>query len=229
MKNFFCLLIAMFPLLNLFSQSNKLLSIYGQGGANFLKSDYNTTLVGYNGGGGILLYLTSSQSVDFGIIGNYNYYLFQGRDNSGKGYGYFRTKSHLLSSGLFFNFYLTQKSSLRFRFNSGILFFDPLDGSYDPLPNNRNGVYNKSIFTVAPSLDYNIYLSDNFSLDFSFEYVQPFTDYLDDIELWKWDYGLSTKLGISIYFTSVQDADEDGIIDKYDKCPNEKEDFNGYK
>ena len=225
MKKLFTTFILFFFFSNFFSQS-KVISISGRGGGNIFQSDYSDTLGNINYGGNLSLYFTSSQAFGFGIIGDYTIYRFHGEDYSSNNYGYFKTLSKFAGGGIFIELGFSRVSALRLIGKGGMLLFEPRDGAGYLKPNNN--MYKKSIFTAIGEIEYSAFLSDNFSFDVGVEFVQPFTDYVDDVNYDKWDYGFAVNAGFSIYFTSTNDSDGDGVLDEVDKCPDTPSEFVKY-
>jgi outer membrane protein OmpA-like peptidoglycan-associated protein/opacity protein-like surface antigen len=108
--------------------------------------------------------------------------------------------------------------------------FSPKDENGTILPFNSQEVYDKNNFAFVIEADTKIKITDRISANLSFNYYLSSTDYLDDISASTNDDSFITLLaGLSYAFTGNFDTDNDGIIDKYDLCPDKAEDFDGFE
>lgn len=103
---------------------------------------------------------------------------------------------------------------------AGVLWFDPLDENGDPLPGNRQNLYNKTEVNYLGELGFRFLVTENLSLNISSGIQMSPNDYWDDSR-----EGTSTDLmfifsgGISFAFFNEKDSDRDGVDDSKDLCP----------
>ena len=110
------------------------------------------------------------------------------------------------------------------------IWFNPKDEDGKRLKGNSNKLYNKSASVFDVILGSRFLLTDIISLNISVGAHLPSTDYLDDIAAGtNNDIYYSVLLGISVSPFKPGDADQDGILDVYDACPEEAEDFDGFQ
>ncbi|OGU57319.1 MAG: hypothetical protein A2X64_06310 [Ignavibacteria bacterium GWF2_33_9] len=98
----------------------------------------------------------------------------------------------------------------------GILNWEPRSGDtgYDgPLPNNINGVYEKTKFVIPVGVGFESYLTDNLVLNGRGTLRFTGTDYLDDLQIEGSDNDifLTFGLGVSYYILGDADYDKDGL------------------
>ncbi len=109
--------------------------------------------------------------------------------------------------------------------------FDPMDKNDNKLPNNAANNYDKYQFGTPLGGGLSFFLGENLSLDLQGVYHYTFTDYLDDLKTGSADDSyITSALKLTFYFGGEErDSDGDGIPDKIDRCPNKKEDLDGYE
>lgn len=98
-------------------------------------------------------------------------------------------------------------------------------------PNNAAKKFDKMQLGVPVGGGFAFFVNDHMSIDLQAMYHNLATDYLDDIDIGgNNDRFLSTGLKLNFYFGgSLADNDQDGIPDKYDDCPKQSEDFDGFQ
>lgn len=108
--------------------------------------------------------------------------------------------------------------------------FDPKDDQGNPTSGNEEGIYEKNTKGYDVQLGVKFLVSDQVSINLSGGDHFPINDYLDDVTAGAADDSYFTFLvgfSISPFFNS--DSDGDGINNKYDACPEEKEDVDGFE
>ena len=110
------------------------------------------------------------------------------------------------------------------------MWYSPKDENGNILINNSKGLYKSSTPAYEVGLGVKYLLTDIISLNISGGIHLPSTDYLDDI---------STGIGLDSYYTLMfgvsispflpSDEDKDGILDEFDACPQDPEDFDGFQ
>jgi outer membrane protein OmpA-like peptidoglycan-associated protein len=118
----------------------------------------------------------------------------------------------------------------RIGFGGAYLNFSPKNMDGTQLEYNSKDVYSNNIFTFIIDGGIKYKISDRFSISASINYYPTQTDYLEDVSAAKQnDSFIAGMIGLSYAFIGNFDSDKDGIIDKFDLCPNEPEDFDGFE
>jgi outer membrane protein OmpA-like peptidoglycan-associated protein len=113
---------------------------------------------------------------------------------------------------------------------SYLIWINPKDEAGIKLPGVKQRLYDR----FSPEFDLNIgakvILNEKVSISFSTGIHITGTDYIDDIATGNnKDFYVTSLLGIAISPFGPGDSDEDGILDEFDACPDEKEDFDGFE
>jgi outer membrane protein OmpA-like peptidoglycan-associated protein len=108
--------------------------------------------------------------------------------------------------------------------------FDPKDDQGNPTAGNLIDLYEKNTKGYDIQFGVKFLVSDQVSLNLTGGSHYPLSDYLDDVAAGRSDDSyLSLLVGFSYSpFVNV-DTDEDGIVNKYDACPEEAEDLDGFE
>jgi outer membrane protein OmpA-like peptidoglycan-associated protein len=108
--------------------------------------------------------------------------------------------------------------------------FDPKDDEGNPAAGNVAGLYVKDSKGYDIQLGVKFLVSDQLSINLTGGGHYPINDYYDDVAAGSSDDSYySFLLGFSVSpFVSV-DSDEDGIVNRYDSCPEEAEDMDGFE
>ena len=108
--------------------------------------------------------------------------------------------------------------------------FDPKDNEGNPSAGNVIGLYTKNSKGYDIQLGIKFLVSDQVSLNLTGGTHHPLSDYLDDVAAGSSDDSYySFLVGFSVSpFVSV-DSDGDGVVNKYDACPDEAEDIDGFE
>ena len=110
------------------------------------------------------------------------------------------------------------------------IWFSPKDGDGKILEGNSKGQYKKTSLVYDFDVGTKYQLSDLLTLNVSTGIHITNTDYLDDISSGgKNDIYYSLLIGISVFPLQPSDEDGDGILDDFDPCPNDAEDFDGFE
>lgn len=108
------------------------------------------------------------------------------------------------------------------------IWFSPKDENGKKLEGNSQNLYKKTSLVYDFDFGTKIQLNKLLSLNFSTGYHINNTDYLDDISAGgKNDNYFSFLIGISVFPFQPEDRDGDGILDEFDPCPDDAEDFDG--
>lgn len=113
---------------------------------------------------------------------------------------------------------------------SYLILLNPKDENGIKLPGLRQELYDR----FAPTFDINIgakiLISEKVSLSFSTGIHLAGTDYIDDIATGgNNDLYITSLVGVSVSPFGPGDSDEDGVLNEFDACPDEKEDFDGFE
>ena len=82
----------------------------------------------------------------------------------------------------------------------GLIYFDPKFENGKPLPNLVEGRYQKWSVILPVGLGVNVFLAEDFCINFSADYNFAMSDYLDDLKVGSGDQFVSFKIGISYFF-----------------------------
>ena len=99
--------------------------------------------------------------------------------------------------------------------------FSPKDSDGKVRPFNKQEVYDKSIIVFTLEGELKIKLTERISISTLLSYYPTSTDYLEDVSAaTNNDTYLTGMVGLSYAFDGNFDADEDGVSNKNDLCPN---------
>ncbi|MGB5894236.1 MAG: OmpA family protein [Ignavibacteriaceae bacterium] len=108
--------------------------------------------------------------------------------------------------------------------------FSPKDPNGIKLEGNASELYDKLVMSADAGFGVKFLLNDIISLNISGGIHLPSTDYIDDIASGdNNDLYYTGMIGISVAPFGPSDSDEDGIIDEFDACSDEAEDFDGFE
>ncbi|GBD92262.1 outer membrane porin F precursor [bacterium BMS3Abin04] len=199
-------------------------------GSTFGVTDYNKTKVGFLFLGNIDYYFSTSSRIIWSIG-------LKGSINEVKGIGNFlgfptnfNSKSFAIGTVFRFNYMLSESyfpylsmgiSNYRFNYNHPSTKSSLVDATAGE---NTTSI----VFDIESGLK--IQLSEFIGLNIGagIHFIQR--DNLDAVAFGKHnDYFVSGNNGFSISLIQRKDSDGDGILDVYDMCPEEAEDFDGYQ
>ena len=110
------------------------------------------------------------------------------------------------------------------------ILYSPKDENGNILINNSRGLFKSSTPAYDAELGVKYLLTDIISLNISGGIHLPSTDYLDDITAGSGlDSYYTVMFGLSISPFLPSDEDKDGILDEFDACPQDPEDFDGFQ
>jgi outer membrane protein OmpA-like peptidoglycan-associated protein/opacity protein-like surface antigen len=203
------------------------LVLTAMGGITLGNTDFESTKPGFSGGGMVEYFIPGAGSSIFGIRAHYTGNTIVGKETSDL--PGFKTDIYSLGTGISY-MYSVENIFFPYAF-AGISManFTPTVNGTQP-PNLRSTSYRTSTFSYSFDIGARVLISPNVSLNLTFNYNLPQTDNLDDISyLDNNDKFVSINAGISFSLLGSTDFDNDGINDKYDSCPREAEDMDGFE
>lgn len=229
MKKFFLLILLTFPSL-IFSQNSFYINQFSNsywlgigGGVTYALSDFSKSQLGFYSKAEMEYFFESYSKGIFGI-------------KLAGGYGTLYAKSSnpiLIGSPArnsvdFLTYFLDVYVGLNYMLTFDVLSpYISIGGYsnywYKVLDDRRNEVYNtKRNITIGfyGETGFKIKLAEGLTLNFAGNFNYPNTDEIDGKVNSKKDVYLTGLAGFSIYFGGVKDSDKDGVIDKFDLCPN---------
>jgi OOP family OmpA-OmpF porin len=107
----------------------------------------------------------------------------------------------------------------------GYLYFSPKDKDGNKLQRNAAKEYSKNSWSIVGEIGSRFFVSNSVSLNIAFNMDYVPTDNLDDLDNEitggsDKDIFFTTRAGISFYFGGISDADNDGVKDEDDLCPD---------
>ncbi len=193
------------------------------GGITYIQSDFSKPEPGFYGRGEFEYFFESFSKGIFGI-----------RLSGGYGSLFAKNTSPLLigspprNSIDFLTYYYDAYAGLTYLLNFGVINPYLTIGSYanywyKVLNEQRIKAYDtKRNLTIGfyGETGFKIKLADGLTLNFSGTLNYPNTDEIDGRVYSKKDVYVVGITGFSIYFGGIKDSDKDGVIDKFDLCPN---------
>ncbi len=142
----------------------------------------------------------------------------------------YKTDMINLGGGFSYSYAVSQKIIPYTAAGISLIWFNPMMKNSIQSPNNAKDVYWNYTMSYEIELGAKIPLSEKIILGINFANHWITLDYIDDVLYGENNDAYSAfGVGISYAFKSNRDSDNDGILDKYDACPNEPEDFDGYE
>ena len=142
----------------------------------------------------------------------------------------FQTDMYLLGAGISYSYSIENQYFPFIQMGISNLWFSPKDENGKRLEGNAQELYEKTSLVFDAELGVKYLLSDIVSLNLSGGIHLTDTDYIDDIAAGnKNDMYYTVLIGISVAPFGPGDSDEDGILDEFDACPDEAEDFDGFE
>jgi len=142
----------------------------------------------------------------------------------------FVTDMYLAGLSFIYSYSINNKIFPFLQLGGANLWFSPKDKNGKVTPDNRDNLYDKTTFEFDLDLGVKFLVSDIVSVNISGGAHFPSSDYLDDIATGKSnDLYFMGMFGVSVSPFVQSDADEDGILDKNDACPDSPEDFDGFE
>ncbi|MCJ7651973.1 MAG: OmpA family protein [Candidatus Lokiarchaeota archaeon] len=186
-------------------------------------TDYNETRAGFICKGSVSHYFNtySNQFVSIKAFGGMGY--LKGKDEQ-KDPTEFNTAISFFGTGINYGYRIEEKFFPSFFVGLSYLHFDPMEERGNKLPNNQAGVYSNNDVNLNFDVELQYLVSDQMTINLNTGIVLNFNDWLDDIETGKSnDTYYSLMLGISFFFMADDDADNDGIGNSIDLCPDTEE------
>ena len=110
------------------------------------------------------------------------------------------------------------------------IWFSPKNQNGKILEGNSSGLYSKTSLVYDFNVGTKYQVNDFLTVNISTGVHVTNTDYLDDISAGsKDDIYYSLMVGVSVFPFQPGDKDGDGILDDFDPCPNDAEDFDGFE
>ena len=142
----------------------------------------------------------------------------------------FKTDMILLGAAISYSYSIEDQFFPFIELGISNLWFSPKDKNGIRLEGNAQNLYKKTSLVFDAGLGVKYLLSDIVSLNLSGGIHQTDTDYIDDIASGdNKDLYYTVLIGISVAPFGPRDSDGDGIIDEFDACPDEGEDFDGFE
>jgi outer membrane protein OmpA-like peptidoglycan-associated protein len=108
--------------------------------------------------------------------------------------------------------------------------FEPKDDEGNPAAGNTEGLYVKNSKGYDIQVGVKFLVSDQLSVNLTGGSHYPISDYFDDVAAGSSDDSYySFLVGFSVSPFASLDSDGDGIADRYDACPEEAEDMDGFE
>jgi len=228
MNYFLCLVIFLIFNTSINSQSSRrkpqssfsgTLVISVEGGMTVAATDYKGSRPDYIGKGMIEYFFPTFTKSSFGLRLTGSSGFISEREDARTPY-LFRTTVSTIGGGVVYT-YNSGDFFFPYLFaGAGVLWFDPKDENGDPLPGNRQNLYNKTEINYLGEIGFRFLVTDNLSLNISSGIQMSPNDYWDDSR-----EGTSTDLmftfagGVSFSFFNKKDSDRDGVDDSKDICP----------
>lgn len=193
------------------------------GGVTYVLSDFSKSQPEFYSRGEFEYYFESLSKGIFGIKLAGGYGSLHGKSSSPILIG-----SPLRNSTDFLTYFLDGYAGLTYLLNfDGVSPYLTIGGYssywYKVLDERRNNAYDtKRNITIGffGETGLKIKLADGLTLNLSGTFNYPNTDEIDGRVNSKKDLYLTGIAGFSIYFGGVKDSDKDGVIDRFDLCPN---------
>jgi outer membrane protein OmpA-like peptidoglycan-associated protein len=142
----------------------------------------------------------------------------------------FQTDMILLGAAISYSYSIENQYFPFIQMGISNLWFSPKDENGKRLEGNAQGLYEKTSLVFNAELGVKYLLTDIISLNLSGGIHLTDTDYIDDIGAGdNNDLYYTVMIGISVAPFGPGDSDEDGILDEFDACPDEAEDFDGFE
>jgi outer membrane protein OmpA-like peptidoglycan-associated protein len=186
-------------------------------------TDYNEAQVGFIWKGSANYYFNtySNQFVSIKAFGGTGY--LKGKDER-RVPAEFNTKILFFGTGINYGYRIGEKLFPSFSVGISYLFFNPEDLNGKRLPNNLSKIYTKENVNLNLDLELQYLISDKMTINFNSGYAANFNDWLDDIKAGQSnDNYFSFMVGVSYFFMSDVDDDNDGVGNSIDMCPDTKE------
>jgi len=201
-----------------------------KGGSNYSLTDYNNSKLGLSTGIALGYYLSthSKGALGFEILGGTQ--KFKGENNFLGFPNDFTTKSTMIGGRINYAYSLSNTFIPVLSAGASYLWFKFSNANTTSrnIKITSGGNLNSLVLDIEPEVK--LKLSDLFAVEFGigFHFIQ--NDNLDAVSFGNHnDYFISGNIGFSFSLHSVGDSDGDGILDNIDKCPDKKEDFDGYE
>ena len=210
-----------------------------EGGFTTGYTDYESTKLEGILRGTIAYYLSRSSSNIFGLIIFGGGQQVGGKDSRGSVSTKdgirdplpptFQTDMILLGAALSYSYSIGEKYFPFIQLGLSNIWFSPKDPSGIRLEGNAGKLYDRTALVFDTELGVKHHISDIISLNVSGGIHLSSTDYIDDIASGdNNDLYYTVLIGISVAPFGPRDSDGDGIIDEFDACPDEAEDFDGF-
>lgn len=200
--------------------------ISGEGGITIGDTDFPDTKIDYTGRGLLEYFLPTSSSSIFGmrLLFGAGYIAGKGIVSTSPVYSNIdeiRTEFYHVGLGLTYSFSLGKVVQPYLNTSVSYFAFNPLDKNGFELPGNANDNYTKNDFNFIGEFGFRFLVSEKISLNTSYAYNFIVDDNIDDIITNDQDDRFHSFYGgVSYYFLSDNDSDEDGVKDSKDMCLN---------
>lgn len=193
--------------------------VTGEGGITIGKTDYADTKIKFLGKGSVEYFIPTNKRVSFGLklygsVGNF------GGTSTWITPREYRTSFQSIGAGLSLTFPLGERIYPYMALGISHMWTDPLDNS-----NDNNIVPKFKIMNWNPELGFRVMVNDNISVNLIGGLIAGLNDGNEDkldgtISGNSKDYVFTGTLGFSYYIGLQKDADNDGVVDSKDMCPD---------
>ncbi len=194
-----------------------------EGGGNYYRGDFNKSAIEFYTRAGLDYVFNSYQLGLFGVKLSVGYGAISGKSSRSLNIG-----DPPRNSSNFVSYSVDSKIGLIYLLNLKSIKPYLSAGAHSnvwikTLDEQRNNAYEKKqdvIVGYYGELGFKVKLTDGLTLNLSGLFNFPNSDKIDALISSKKDFYLSSLFGFSIYFLSQKDSDKDGVVDKFDRCPD---------
>ena len=211
-----------------------------EGGFTAGYTDYESTKLKGALRGAVEYYISRSSKSIFGLILYVGGQQIGGKDSrssitTGDGIRdplppQFQTDVILLGGAISYSYSINEKFFPFVQLGLSNVWFSPKDQNGIRLEGNEQKLYKKTALAFDGEAGVKFLITDILSINISGGIHLPSTDYIDDIASGtNNDLHYTGMIGISVAPFGPRDSDGDGIIDEFDACSDEAEDYDGFE
>ncbi|MBT8390338.1 MAG: OmpA family protein [Ignavibacteria bacterium] len=209
------------------------------GGLTSATTDYKKSKIGFAFGGYGEYFFPASSSHIFGfrltigiqnVSGEDSRTQISSKDGPRQIPPTFMTNIQQVGFGVSYNFSIQEIAFPFLLISFSNSWIDPKDDNGNAASGNVAGLYTKNTKGYNIQLGVKFLVSDNVSINLTGGTHHPLSDYLDDVAASTADDSYySALLGFSYSPFVDTDIDEDGIVNRFDACPENAEDYDGFE